>query len=193
MGIIKNRPMTFIVEGATEQAVLKSLGIRAKNVQFKILENPVKKKLATFKEGDFYLVLDLDEISKSRASAESKRKSCLSTFKSNVRQILKDKRCKKLYFILQYYNLEDELAKACSLSVNSFTKLMKAKNLKELKEKIVKSQNLYKTLEGIGFQEERFWAQSFNEICEEHRAMFKEILQSPGVEVVTLADIIMSK
>jgi len=191
MGITRNRSMTFIIEGPTEQAVLRSLGIKARPVVFKILENPIKRKLATFKEGDFYLVLDLDEISKSRSSDSSKRNSCLDTFNENIKQLLKDKRCKKLYLILQYYNLEDELAKACSLPIESFIRAMKASNSKELKEKIIKSQNLYKTLEGIGFQKERFWAQSLSEICEEHEAMFKRILRSPNIEIITLKNIIM--
>lgn len=110
----------------------------------------------------------------------------MQRLKENIQALIKDKNCHKLFLILQYYNLEDELERACSVSKKELFKHFGAVNDSELKAKIISSQNLKGTLESIHFSQDQFWS---TPVCAEHKQMIDHFLTSAKVKRVTLKEL----
>lgn len=185
MGRINNTPRTYIFEGKTEAAVIKALGLVGKNFQFNILQNDISKKLATLRKSEVYLIIDMDEISVNISKDKGKIAGNLSRLKDNVGLLMKNIHCQKLFLILQYYNLEDEIVKACSTTEKKLQQHFKASNNAELKSNLIASQNLMKTLESLGFKDDDFWCSI---VCSEHEPMIKKFLNNKKVKIINLAD-----
>lgn len=177
---------THIFEGPTEEAVIKALGLRGRSFKFNLSQNFIKTKVSTLSHGELYLFLDMDEISQSKAKNKGKIIHCLEMLKKNINFLAKNKSYKKIYIILQYYNLEDEIAHASGKTKEQLLKVLKVSSEGELKTKINKSQNLLKMLVDIGFDTSKFWHRN---VCSEHEAMIDEFLLNPKIKVVTLSDI----
>lgn len=179
---------THIFEGPTEEAVIKALGLHGRNFKFNLNQNFIKTKVSTLSSGELYLFLDMDEISQLKAKNKGKIAPCLEMLEKNVSFLAKSRSYKKIYIVLQYYNLEDEIAYASGKTKAQLLKSLSVSSEGELKTKINKSQNLLKMLEDVGFDSSKFWHRN---VCEEHRAMVKRFLSSPKVKLVTLSDIIV--
>ena len=186
MGRIKSQTNTYIYEGETEAAMIKALNLLGRKLKLNLLQAKIQTKLTTLRPGNIYLIIDMDDISQSIAKDRAKIPSCLQRLKDNIQALIKYKNCHKLFLILQYYNLEDELEKACSISKKGLFKHFGAVNDSELKAKIIASQNLKRTLESIHFSQEQFWC---TPVCTEHKQMIDGFLKNTKVKRVTLKEL----
>lgn len=186
MGRIKNTTKTYIYEGETEKAILGAFDILGRKVKFNLLQQNIARKLTTIRPGDLYLIIDLDDISQSVSKDRGKIPACIKMLKENIAVLIKDRNYRHIFLILQYYNLEDEILRACSVKENDLLKHFDASNADELKTKMIASQNLASALNGIGFSEDKLWS---NSVCEEHKGMIDGFLKNKKVKIITLKDL----
>ncbi len=140
--------MRFFVEGETEIALLKALGILGVKQKLNLWENDVQKILRKLKPNTtIYIVYDTD------ITAQHQR------FLANLNKLQNDKNITKIYLLQQTQNLEDELSTACSKSKVQLQKAFKAQDDKEFKSRLCECspENLLQKLNKLSLQTDKLW------------------------------------
>ncbi|OYQ76026.1 hypothetical protein [Wohlfahrtiimonas chitiniclastica] len=164
----KKKPITSLIylEGDTEARLLKELNIVA--TQIKIInfaQRDISRNLATFKSNTyFFIILDMDILAISKCHDTQEVKASTDRIIKNIDKIIKSKKVKQIYFIPQYYDLEDEISRSCGMSVNTLLQktIGKKKNKDHFKESFLKSTTPLKLLSKAGFDESKLWLPNEN-------------------------------
>lgn len=128
MKSIKNKSIIFLIEGETEQSVLKAIGCIGKYKKINLWNTSVHRIFSTLRADILFIIYDTDRLEN------------ISVFQENLNFL--DKNKVQYYLLQQTKNLEDELIR-CSdckklkdffntASVSEFkTALINCNNLKE--------------------------------------------------------------
>ncbi|MFA3127026.1 hypothetical protein KWG22_03095 [Acinetobacter pittii] len=128
MKIRKRQQVIFIAEGATEKALVKSF-FEGTVKEINLAQRDVQKILKPIPvSAHIHLIIDIDILAD---------KACLNRILENITTL---KRLGYRFSILQQNkNLEDELARACSCSLNALLKFTDCSSPTELKGKFIKN------------------------------------------------------
>ncbi len=165
----KKDNIRFFVEGETEIALLKALGILGVKQKVNLWENDVQKILRKLKPNTtIYIVYDTDRITQYQR------------FLDNLKKLQYDKNITKIYLLQQTKNLEDELSTACSKSKAQLQKAFKAQDDKELKSRLCECspENLLQKLNKLSLQTDKLWqGEQLPELLawQKHRVNFTDL------------------
>lgn len=181
--------INFIGEGDTEKAIHVAL---CKNtgrfLRINLGERDISRKRSTITGKDIYLMIDMDAITLGKLPDSKKTQSCIERLITNVRLLSQSATCENIYLLLQFDNLEEELAYACKKkSPKSLYKDFNVKGLDGLKNKIITSNDLSGTLISAGFTHDRMWGSISLGV---NHSVIKELLDIEKVSVSSLSEFI---
>ncbi|WP_439256976.1 hypothetical protein [Lonepinella sp. BR2271] len=137
----QNKTVLFLVEGETEEKLIKTLKLLGKVQKFNCWNQDIYKLIPRLRASEIYIVYDTDVTTNS------------VRFCQNIQQ-LKDYKL-TVFLLQQTLNLEDELVK--SSNCRNINAIFKTKSKKEFKTQFKDCSNLAQKLKEIDFKAEKLW------------------------------------